>query len=239
MIRLAAVLVWLVLACGAATAQPRETPVDVELVLAADVSRSIDDEEFHLQRQGYAEAFRNPRVINAIRSGPFRRIAVTFVEWTGIGLQTTVIPWTVIEDAGGGAAFAAQLAEKPRAYYSGGGTAVGEAIFHAATLFADNGFEGTRQVIDVSGDGPTNRGRPAAMGRDFAVAQGITVNGLPILGLARGLDRYYEQNVVGGPGGFMVPADGFNDFAQAVLSKLIREIAAAPAGETLHAARAD
>src|SRR5690606_19123613 len=133
---------------------------------------------------------------------------------------------------------AAQLLEARRTYHSGGGTAVGEAIFHAATLFADNGLEQERPTIDVSGDGATNRGRPAAWGRDFAVQQGITINGLPILGLAPGLDRYYETEVIGGPGAFVAAAEGFQDFSAAVLSKLIREIGAAPPAEKL-AARSD
>jgi hypothetical protein len=218
-----------VLACAgllsARSAAAADLPVDLELVLAADVSRSIDDNEFTLQRLGYAQAFRDKKVIDAIRSGSFRRIAVIFVEWTGIGLQKAVIDWTLIDGEASAEAFAVQLIEMPRTYYIGGGTAVGEAIFYSSGLFADNGFEGERRVIDVSGDGPVNRGRPASQGRDFAVSQGITVNGLPILGLEPRLDAYYETQVIGGPGAFSIPAQGFEDFANAVRSKLIREIA--------------
>lgn len=206
--------------------------VDVELVLAADASGSIDEGEFALQRMGYAQALRDPRVLNAIRGGAEQAIAVTFVEWTGRGLQAIIVPWTVIKDAAGAERVAQQLLGTPRALY-GGGTAVGEGIFYAATLFDNNGIEGERKVIDISGDGPTNQGRPAGVARDFAVAHGITVNGLPILTDYPGLDAFYEQNVIGGPGAFMVPATGFHDFSDAVLHKLIREVAGTPPRGTL------
>ncbi|HEY4135046.1 MAG TPA: DUF1194 domain-containing protein [Alphaproteobacteria bacterium] len=217
-----------------------DTPVDLELVLTADVSRSIDAAEFQLQRQGYAQAFRDKRVIDAIRGGSFQRIAVTFVEWTGIDMQKVIIDWTLVDGPTSAEAFAEQLIEIPRTFYFGGGTAVGEALFHATTLFAGNGFESERHVVDISGDGRVNRGRPASQGRDYAVSQGIVINGLPILGTEPGLDVYYERQVVGGPGGFSVPAEGFEDFADAVLHKLIREIAAArPVTDTALAARPD
>lgn len=219
----------LVLAClgglfGAAAGAT--TPVDVELVLAADTSGSMDESEFTLQRIGYAQALRDPRVLNAIRGGPEQAIAVTFVEWTGRALQVIVVDWTVITDAESAERFAEQLLAKPRGLY-GGGTAVGEAIYFAATLFDENDFDSERKVIDVSGDGPVNQGRPAALARDFAASRGITVNGLPILTDYPGLDVYYENNVIGGPGAFSVPAAAFPDFAEAVLHKLIREIAGA------------
>lgn len=213
------------------------THVDVELVLAADASGSIDDDEHMLQRRGYAQALRDPRVLNAIRGGAEQAIAVTYVEWTGRGLQATIVPWTVIKDQGSADRVAQKLLSAPRALY-GGGTAVGEAIFHAATLFDGNEIEGERQVIDVSGDGPTNQGRPAGVARDFAVQKGITVNGLPILTDYPGLDSFYEQNVIGGPGAFLVPATGFQDFADAVLHKLIREVAGTRPPEH-HAAAAE
>jgi hypothetical protein len=203
------------------------TNVDVQLVLAADASGSIDDGEHALQRIGYAQALRDPRVLNAIRGGSEQAIAVTYVEWTGRGLQMVVVPWTVIKDADSAERVAQQLLSMPRGLF-GGGTAVGEAIYYSASLFEGSGFESERKVIDVSGDGPTNQGRPAAGGRDFANDHGITVNGLPILTDYPGLDVFYEQNVIGGPGAFMVPAMGFHDFAEAVLHKLIREVAGAP-----------
>jgi hypothetical protein len=202
-------------------------PVDLELVLAADASGSIDDGEFMLQRRGYAQALRDPRVLNAIRGGAEQAIAITFFEWTGRGMQVTVVPWTVINDAASAEKVAQQLLEAPRSLY-GGGTGVGEAIFHAIPLFDKNGFESDRQVVDISGDGPTNQGRPAAAARDFAIERGITINGLPILTDFPGLDVFYEQNVIGGPGAFMVPAAGFADFAESVLHKLIREVAGSP-----------
>lgn len=201
--------------------------VDMELVLAADASGSIDDGEHALQRMGYAQALRDPRVLNAIRGGAEQAIAVTYIEWTGRGLQATVVPWTVIKDQESADRVAQQLLSAPRALY-GGGTAVGEAIFYASTLFDNNDIESDRQVIDVSGDGPTNQGRQAGVARDYAVQKGITVNGLPILTDYPGLDVYYEQNVIGGSGAFMVPANGFSDFSEAVLHKLIREVAGTP-----------
>jgi hypothetical protein len=207
------------------SAKAADKPVDLELVLSADVSRSIDDQEFKLQREGYAQAFRDKRVIDAIRGGSFQRIAVIFVEWTGVDLQKVVIDWTLLDSPASAEAFAQQLLTQPRTFYIGGGTAVGEALYHAATLFADNGFEAERRVIDVSGDGRVNRGRPAGPARDLAVAQGLVVNGLPIMGAEPQLDRYYETQVIGGPGAFSLPAEGFEDFANAVRSKLIREIA--------------
>ncbi|MFN4283981.1 MAG: DUF1194 domain-containing protein [Alphaproteobacteria bacterium] len=220
-------------------ARAADTPVDLELVLTADVSRSIDDQEFRLQRAGYAQAFRDKRVIDAIRGGGMQRIAVVFVEWTGIDLQKIVIDWTQIDSAASAEAFAQKLDDLPRTTYIGGGTAVGEALYHAATLFENNGFEAARRVIDISGDGPTNRGRPASVARDHVVAQGITINGLPILGLEPRLESYYETQVIGGPGAFSVPAEGFEDFANAVRSKLIREIAGRDSFLPLDTAQAD
>lgn len=215
----------------------RALEVDVELVLAADASGSVDAGEHALQRQGYAQALRDPRVLNAIRGGGEQAIAVTYVEWTGRGLYATIVPWTVIKDAESAEHVAKQLLLMPRMLY-GGGTAVGEAVFYATTLFDNNGFESNRLVIDVSGDGRTSQGRPSALARDFAIAKGITVNGLPILTDEPNLDVFYEQNVIGGPGAFMMPAAGFSDFANAVLSKLIREVAGMPLPGDLAALRA-
>ena len=202
--------------------------VDLELVLAADASGSIEDREYALQRMGYAKALSDPRVINAIRGGAEQAIAVTYVEWTGRGMQVTIVPWTIITDQESAERVAQQLLTLPRALF-GGGTGVGEAIFFSAGLFDKNDIDSVRQVIDVSGDGPTNQGRQAAAARDYAAQKGITVNGLPILTDYPGLETYYEQNVIGGTGAFMVPAMGFDDFAQAVLHKLIREVAGTPA----------
>jgi len=208
-----------------ATAQEK---VDLELILMADGSGSIDEGEFLLQRRGYARALRHPRVIKAIRSGPLRRIALTYVEWSGHLLQVPIVPWTMIRGAADIKAFAKQLETKPREL-EGGGTAVGSAILYGARSLRDNAFEGRRRIIDLSGDGPDKDGVAAMLGRDQAVAEGITINGLPILSPRRAtLDLFFMDNVIGGPGAFSIPARGFKDFYAAILTKLIREIVARP-----------
>ncbi len=225
-------------------AAPAETSattnkVDLRLVLAVDSSGSIDDGEFILQRWGYANAFRNPRVIGAIRSGVHQAIAVTYIEWSGPGIQVTIADWTLIKDAATANRFADSLEAVPRAMISGNGTAVGEAIVMAAAHFDDTNFNSPRLVIDISGDGPTTRGRPASWARDKVVARGITINGLPVIDMRYpDLELFFLDHVIGGPGAFAIPAYGFKDIAAAVLSKLIREIARLPksyggqAGET-------
>ncbi len=189
-----------------------------------DASGSIDEREYELQRLGYARAFRNPRVVRAIGNGPIGRIAVAYVEWTGPFLQAPIVDWTVLSDPVSVEIFAQKLETEPRRLFSGG-TAVGSAILYGADAIDSNAFDGARKVIDVSGDGPTNRGIPAALARDQAVARAITVNGLPILSDYRSLDVYYLDNVIGGPGAFSIPARDFADFNSAILTKLIREIA--------------
>lgn len=199
--------------------------VDLELILMADGSGSVDGEEFLLQRRGYARALRQPRVASAIRNGPLGRIALSYVEWSGSSLQVPIAPWRVIRSAADIEAFARQLESRPRAL-QGGGTAVGSAILFGVQSLNENAYHGTRRVIDLSGDGPDKDGVAAAIGRDRAVAQGITVNGLPILSPQRPtLDIFFQDNVIGGPGAFSIPARGFKDFYNAILNKLIREIA--------------
>ena len=210
--------------CALASAPVRAAPVDVELVLAVDASGSVDEEEYVLQRAGYAKAFSHPRVIDAIRNGVRRAIAVTYIEWTGPGLYEEIAGWTLINDAKSAKGFADKLFTSPRELFSGG-TAVGDAIIYSATLFDDNGFEGARRVIDISGDGPTNKGRPASWARDEVVRQGITINGLPIIDEYFGLHVFFLDHVIGGPGAFAIPARDFASFQSAILSKLIREIA--------------
>jgi|JI10StandDraft_1071094.scaffolds.fasta_scaffold32003_4 hypothetical protein len=218
---------------AAATPAAALEPVDVELVLAVDVSRSIDEVEAQLQRQGYVEAFRNERVIRAIGNGPLGRIGVTYVEWAAVDFQRHIIGWTLIKDAASARAFADRLEASPR--QSWGWTSVSGAIDFSVPLFGQS-FEGTRQVIDVSGDGRNNSGRPAAAARDEAVAKGITINGLAIMndrtnfGRApdRELDAWYRENVIGGPGSFLVVAEDFEAFGEAVLNKLLKEIADRP-----------
>jgi hypothetical protein len=201
-----------------------QNAVDLQLVLAVDASGSVDQVRFELQKQGYVAAFRHERVLQAIRSGPNQAIAVTMMQWTGPALQIQVVGWSRIGEAGTAAAFAAAIAAAPRQLF-GGGTSISGAIDYAGTLFAKSPFRGHRRVIDVSGDGANNRGRPANLARDEAVAAGLGINGLPILALEPDLDRYYYDHVIGGPGAFVVPAKSYETFADAILKKLITEIA--------------
>jgi len=207
-----------------------DTLVALQLVLAVDVSRSIDEVEAELQRHGYTEALTNRTVIDAILSGEHKRIALCYAEWAGTHYQVVVIDWTLIDSAEAARGFAEKLAEAPRTSQSW--TAVGAAMAFAAQRFETSGFESKRRVIDISGDGRTNDGPPAEMVRDKLVTQGFVINGLPVMmnrtNFGRppdtGLDKYYEENVIGGPGSFMILAENFDDFGRAVRSKLIREI---------------
>ena len=175
-----------------------ETAVDVQLVLAVDASGSVNQTRFELQKQGYAAAFRNPRVLNAIRNGSTQAIAVTMVQWTGPSLQVQVVPWTLIKDQATANAFADAIETAPRQLFSGG-TSISGAIDYAKTLFPGSAFNGLKRVIDISGDGANNRGRDVVAARDEAVRAGFIINGLPILSLEPYLDRYYYENVIGGP----------------------------------------
>jgi hypothetical protein len=216
-----------------AFAQARErVAVDLELVLAVDVSLSIDAGEARLQRDGYVAAFRDPQVLQAIKGGILGRIAVTYFEWANSAHTYTVVGWTLIDSDAAAASFAAALAgRRPGpAHY----TSISGAIDFGATLFKDNGFDGTRQVIDVSGDGPNNWGDLVTHARDRAVAQGLTINALPILDDGPGpfgrynipnLDLYFRDCVIGGPAAFIVVAENFEAFASAIRRKLILEIA--------------
>jgi hypothetical protein len=213
-------------------ANAQERPVDLELVLAVDISGSVDEVEARLQREGYVAALRHPEVIEAIQSGMFGRIAVAYVEWAGDHYQRTMLEWTAIEGTSSAADFADALAETP--LLTAHWTSLSAAIDYAAPLFENNGFKGIRRVIDISGDGYNNRGRPVEWARDDAVAAGITINGLPIVNdrpnpwggrPPADLDRYYEERVIGGPGAFMVVAEDYTAFASAILSKLLLEIA--------------
>lgn len=227
--RLCALLLAIAVAAGGAASAVAQSAVDLQLVLAVDVSGSVSDERFRLQQRGYAEAFRNWRVLKAIRSGTARAIAVTMTQWTGPTQQMQVVPWAVITDEASMLAFAEAVDRASRQLY-GGGTSVSGAIDHAVALLSQKTFTGARRVIDVSGDGANNRGRPAAEARDDAVRAGITVNGLPILALEPTLDQYYLNNVIGGPNAFVIVAETYETFAEAVLKKLITEIAGLPAG---------
>jgi hypothetical protein len=212
---------------GAAMAGPAraDTAVDLQLVLAVDASGSVNATRFELQKQGYAAAFRHPRVLQAIRSTPLQAIAVTMAQWTGPALQVQVVPWSLINDEKSAHAFAAAIEAAPRQLY-GGGTSISGAIDYGATLFQTSPFKAGRQVIDVSGDGANNAGRLPTRARDDAVRAGIGINGLPILALDPDLDHYYENYVIGGPGAFVIAADSYETFADAILRKLVIEIAA-------------
>jgi hypothetical protein len=217
------VLALLLALAGAGTAAADK--VDIQLVLAVDASGSVDRVRFELQKQGYVAAFRNPRVLRAIRSGANQAIAVTMAQWTGPRLHVQVIPWMVIRDGETAEAVAAAIEKAPRSLF-GGGTSISGAIDYGLALFALSEHQGARQVIDISGDGSNNTGRPVTRARDDAVAAGIGINGLPILSLEPDLDRYYQDNVIGGPGAFVIPAQSYDTFADAILKKLIMEIAA-------------
>jgi Protein of unknown function (DUF1194) len=209
-----------------------QTPVDVELVLAVDVSQSMDRGELALQRQGYIDALLHPQVLSAIRGGMYGRVAITYVEWGAS--QGVMTPWTLIEDAPGAVAFAEALAAQPLRTIRG--TSISGALRFAGSLFAANGFEGFRQVIDVSGDGPNSSGPPVVPARDATLAQGIIINGLPIILRQPSytfysipdLDLYYADCVIGGPGSFMLPVDDPRQLADAIRQKLVLEIAGMP-----------
>jgi hypothetical protein len=233
---LVAVVLAVVVAATDAGAQSRLPEVDLALVLAVDASGSITEERWDLERQGYADAFRDPAVIRAIRSGNIGAIAVTLVEWSGQFQQSQVIGWTVIDDAASAGRFSAALAAMPHLFKSW--TSISAGIGFSAELLRRAPYVAARHVIDVSGDGPDStseliiQGTPAdtaqlrAM-RDVLVAQGFVINGLPIFGdpRIRAIDLYYEANVIGGPGAFEVVAEDFTTFAAAVRRKLILEIA--------------
>ena len=170
-------------------------------------------------------AFRDPRVLHAIQSGATQAIAVSMVQWTGPALQIQVLPWTLINDATTAHAFAAAIASTPRQLFSGG-TSISGVIDYAVPLIHERQFKGTRRVIDISGDGSNNRGRFTAGARDDAVRAGIVINGLPILELEPDLKRYFSDHVIGGPGAFVIAAESYETFAEAIVKKLIREMAA-------------
>ena len=209
--------------------------VDLLLVLSSDVSRSVDHPKFLLQREGYAAAISDPVVMEAIKSGPHQRIAVCFVEWSGFGAQKLVIDWTMIDGPGAARKFGDQLLELPRAFADR--TSISGGIEFAATQLERAPFEGSRRTIDVSGDGTNNAGRDVKLARDETIAKGIVINGLVILSdrpvpwnaehtnPPGGLEKYYQDNVIGDPGAFVLVAENFNSFGRAIIKKLIAEIA--------------
>jgi hypothetical protein len=212
--------------------------VDLLLVLAVDVSRSIDQGKFLLQRDGYAAAISNRSVLDAIKSGPNQKIGLDFVEWSGYGAQKVVIDWTVIDGPDSARRFGDQIVEAPRSFADR--TSISGGIEYAAAQLAVAPFTGPRRIIDVSGDGTNNAGRDVPASRDEVVAKGITINGLVILSDNQvlfnaehtnppgGLEKYYRDNVIGGPSAFVMVAENFEAFGKAIVKKLIAEIAAAP-----------
>jgi hypothetical protein len=223
-------LIALLCLCAAlfAAATVRAEEVDVALVIAVDISYSMDPEEQELQREGFAEAFRSPLVHDAIRKGMLGRIAVTYMEWAGAYDQRVVLPWTMLDNPESIMAFADRIAAIP--LRRGQRTSVSGAIDAAARLFENSGLETTRKVIDVSGDGANNQGRPVTQARDEAIAKGITINGLPIMLKKPGyldvtdLDIYFRACVIGGQGAFMVPARQKSQFQQAIKAKILLEV---------------
>jgi hypothetical protein len=223
---------------SAATPVRAAEKVDLLLVLAADVSRSVDDQKFLLQREGYAAAITNPRVLDAVRSGPNGRIALCFVEWSGLGAQKIVVGWQMIGDAKSAAAFAAQIRTAPRSFADR--TSISGGIEFAVAQLEAAPFESNRRTIDVSGDGTNNSGREVTFARDAALNKGITINGIVILSEQPlpwnpehtnppgGLANYYRDNVIGGPGAFVMTAEDFGAFGKAMIGKMIAEVAMRP-----------
>ncbi len=224
--------------------------VDVALALVTDVSRSIDDSEYELEKQGYTAAFTSPEVLAAIRSGPVGAIAVTYIEFAGSYEVKTIIGWKVVRDAASAKAFVDEMNFIPRSAY--GRTAIGSGIEQGMKALAASGFEAQRNVIDVCGDGTNNNGPDVSDIRDQAVAAGITINGLAIINdhpvswtfahvqPPGGLANYYRENVAGGPGTFVLEIHDFKTFGEAMTRKLISEIAGrTPTGLQYAAGRAD
>ncbi|MGI9410072.1 MAG: DUF1194 domain-containing protein [Hyphomicrobiaceae bacterium] len=209
--------------------------VDLELILAVDVSRSMNARRLQLQREGYVAAFRDPEVIRAIKSGPQGRVAVTYVEWSGSDSQTTIVPWRVIGSADDANAFANDLEQSPTSRTRR--TSISAMLNKAQNIFESSGVRALRRVVDVSGDGPNNSGPPVVKARNDLIRTGVVINGLPILSepdegpgymVKVDLDDYYRDCVIGGPGSFYIPVSSMQNFAKAIRMKLIREIAAAP-----------
>ncbi len=214
-------------------ARAQDGAVDLQLVLAVDVSRSVDEEEARLQREGYQTAMTDPRVLAAIGGGMLGAIAVAYVEWAGYGYQQLVIAWTRISSPADAAAWSTRLAQSPRRSVSW--TSISGALAFSRQVLADCPFEGTRRVIDVSGDGVNNNGPPPERERDRLLDEGVTINGLPIVndrpnfGVTPGpdLETHYRTSVIGGPGAFLIAAKDFTAFGDAIRRKLIQEIAMA------------
>ena len=206
---------------------PAQEPVDLELVLAVDTSSSVNRGEFDLQMRGLANAFRDPRVQKAIAAAGVFGVAVALVQWADSRHQTLSIDWVVVRTPEDASALAAVIDGTPR-FVVGGGTAIGSAVMFAMDLLASNAFAGQRSVIDVSGDGRANQGELPTNARARALAEGVTVNGLAILNEDPALNVYYLQYVIAGPGAFVLTAQDYEAFSDAIVEKLVREISGAP-----------
>lgn len=204
--------------------------VDLELLLAIDTSISVDAEEFRLQAQGLARAFQDPRVLAAIRAVGDRGIAISVVQWANLDEHFIAVDWTKVRDPEGALQLSQAIAGMPRRF-AGYGTAITSALRFCAPLFVGNGFEAWRRIIDVSGDGSDNRGPMPNLTRDAVVRAGITINGLAIRNEEPNLDFYYNRHVIGGADAFVMTVDGYHDFADAIVVKLVREISQAPMAE--------
>ena len=210
---------------------PDAMPVDVELVLAVDVSDSMDPEEQQLQREGYIAAITSPEFMRALREGMHGKVALTYFEWAGMHHRQILVPWRLIDGPESADGFAADIARAP--YTRASRTSISGALLFAAPMFEANGYRGVRRVVDVSGDGVNNNGPPVALTRDEVLAQGITINGLPIMVKRPNpstmdieqLDVYFEDCVIGGPGAFVVPIRAREEFKNAIRTKLLLEIA--------------
>lgn len=203
-------------------AQPVQ-PVDLALVLSVDSSGSVDDLEFELQRVGYAEALVHPDMLRAIRSGPHKAIALSFVEWSGPGIESEIVGWTRIATAADARAVAARILAAPRTIF-GGGTGIGAALVSGLARLEASPFKAKRRIIDISGDGFNNRGTLPDLVRDGVVARGVVINGLTVGDRDGWLTEYFKEFVIGGRGAFVLAAKDFKDFQRAVARKLIREI---------------
>ena len=212
-------------AAGAAAPAAAQTPaqVDLELVLAIDASASVNRAEFTLQMTGLARAFESPEVIEAVASGPTGVIAVLLVEWSGADQQRVSVPWTIVADAASSRRLAQAIDNTPRGFRRGS-TSISGAIDFALDQLAGNGIAAGRAVIDISGDGRNTHGGIVDISRDRAVQAGVTINGLPILNEEPDLDEHYRDNVIGGPGAFVVPARDYKVFGRTIVEKLVREI---------------
>jgi Protein of unknown function (DUF1194) len=236
---MAAIVVALAVAIAAWAPQPaaaEDDQVDLLLVLAVDISRSVDEKKFRLQREGYATAIVDPRVVRAMQAGAFGRIAICYMEWASDQDQRVIVEWTRVGNPGEAKEVADRIRDAPRAFM--GRTAIGAAIDYSMSLLSRSPFGAPRQIIDVSGDGTNNSGRDVTLARDAAIERGVIINGLVILSEIPlptnpmhthppgGLTAYYQNNVIGGPGAFVLEAQSFESFGQLLIQKLIKEIAA-------------